>query len=109
MEQWLAQEVPPGVKVAIVADAPTERHGTNVDALRHPRRLNKVFRAFAAAHPDRVEPARPRPLPLPARAPCNPKVDGGDRCRPDGTHLSAAGAGLVARWMLPQLDALLRR
>ena len=106
MERWLAQEVPPGVKVAIVL-TPQPNSRNNADALRHPVLLNRVFSDFAAAHPDRVSLLDLDHFLCPHGAPCNPKVDGVD-VRPDGTHLSPAGAGLVARWMLPQLDAMLR-
>ena len=105
MEQWLATEVPPDVQVAI-ALTPQPNSASNKAALRHPRQLNRVYTAFAAAHPDRVHVLDMDHFLCPHGAPCNPKVDG-QPVRYDGTHLSSAGAGLVARWMLPQLDAML--
>jgi peptidoglycan/LPS O-acetylase OafA/YrhL len=106
METWLARDVPPGVKVALVL-TPQPNATVNSDARKHPRLLNQVYRGFAAAHPDRVSVLDLDHFLCPKGPPCNPKVDGVE-ARPDGTHLSAAGAGLVARWMLPQLDAMLR-
>jgi peptidoglycan/LPS O-acetylase OafA/YrhL len=111
MERWLAQEVPPTVKVAIVLTPQPIRTALssdrNVVAEEHPKMLNQVFRQFAAAHPDRVTLLDLDRFLCPGGDPCNPIVDGVEM-RPDGTHLSPAGAGLVARWMLPQLDATLR-
>ena len=104
MERWLATQVPPGVQVAIVL-TPQPNSTSNPDAIRHPEQLNRVYAAFAAAHPDRVHLLDLDGFLCPHGAPCVPEVDG-HAVRYDGTHLSPAGAGYVARWMLPQLAAI---
>jgi peptidoglycan/LPS O-acetylase OafA/YrhL len=106
MERWLATQVPPDVQVAIVL-TPQPNATANADAVQHPKQLNRVYEGFAAAHPDRVHLLDLDRFLCPDGAPCDPQVDG-QAVRYDGTHLSPAGAGLVARWMLPQLDAILR-
>jgi peptidoglycan/LPS O-acetylase OafA/YrhL len=106
MERWLAEQVSPAARVAIVV-TPQPNSRANADAIDHPRRLNAVFREFAAAHPDRVTLLDLDKFLCPHGAPCNPKIDG-QPVRIDGTHLSPAGAAYVTRWMLPQLDAVLR-
>jgi peptidoglycan/LPS O-acetylase OafA/YrhL len=110
MEAWLATDVPPNVKVALVLTPQPIRtalsQDRNLAAEQHPRWLNDVFEQFAAAHPDRVGLVDLNHFLCPHGSPCAPIVDGID-ARPDGTHLSPTGAGLVAQWMFPQLNLLL--
>jgi len=109
LEQWLTTQVPPGRPVALVLmPEPTDAQG-GVDPVlaRGTARLNRIYISFATAHPDRVTVIHLDRFLCARRVPCSPIV-AGVRARPDGTHLSPAGAGMVAGWMLPQLDRLVR-
>ena len=112
MEDWLASAPRTGTHVAIMinpmptadpARPPADRaiHAATVSKLQ---RLNHVTRDFAAAHPDRVTVIDLDRFLCAGQTDCPFRRDG-IVMRPDGEHLDAQSAGIVARWLLPQLAA----
>ena len=110
MERWLASAVRPGTQIAIVltpmptADParPQSDDATRAQAVAKLARLNRIVRDFAATHPDRVTAIDLDHFLCDGRADC-PFRRRGVVMRPDGEHLGAQAAGIVTRWLLPQL------
>ena len=113
MERWLASAVRPGTQIAIVltpmptADParPQSNDAARAQAVAKLQRLNHIVRDFAATHPDRVTVIDLDHFLCDGRTDC-PFRRRGVVTRPDGEHLGAEAAGIVTRWLLPQLAAL---
>ncbi len=112
MEQWLTDLPRPGTHVAIVINPmpttdparPQSERVIHAAAASKLRRLNQVTRSFAAAHPGRVTVIDLDHFLCTGHIDCPFRRDG-IVMRPDGEHLDAQSAGIVARWLLPQLAA----
>jgi peptidoglycan/LPS O-acetylase OafA/YrhL len=70
--------------------------------------LNDLYREFEQQHPDEVTVVDLDGFVCPGGEYCDLTIDGA-KMRYDGVHFTPEGGGVVARWLAPQIEAVVRQ